>query len=161
MRWTQMAVFMPFLRNHSNIRTLDQEPWAFGPEVEAICRRYLELRYQLLPYLYCLFAEARRNGSPIIRPLFWDHQDDPVATAVGDQFLLGSSMLVAPVTRQGAMARCVYLPRGTWYNFWTGERHAGKRHIVANAPLERSRCSCGRGPFCPWARSASLLAQNR
>lgn len=91
LRWFQMATFTPFYRNHTNIKTIDQEPWAFGPKVEAICRRYIELRYQLLPYLYGLFSEAHRNGTPIMRPLFWHYQDDPVATAAGDQFMLGDS----------------------------------------------------------------------
>jgi alpha-glucosidase len=135
-RWTQMAAFTPFFRNHSNRGTVDQEPWAFGPETEAICRRYIELRYQLLPYLYGLFVEAHGRGTPIMRPMFWHYQDDPVAVATGDQFLLGSDLLVAPILRQGSVARSVYLPAGVWFNFWTGERLVGPQHIVAHAPLD-------------------------
>jgi alpha-glucosidase len=135
-RWTQMAAFTPFFRNHSNIRTIDQEPWALGPETETICRRYINLRYQLLPYLYGLFVEAHGSGAPIMRPLLWHYQRDSTAAAVGDQFMLGPDLLVAPVLRQGAVARCVYLPEGEWFDFWTGERIEGGRHIVARAPLE-------------------------
>ncbi|MDB6017184.1 MAG: alpha-glucosidase [Pedosphaera sp.] len=135
-RWLQMATFTPFYRNHSNIGTIAQEPWAFGSKVESICRRYIELRYQLLPYLYGLFVEAHRFGAPIMRPLFWHYQDDATAVATGDQFLLGRNLLVAPILRQGATARSVYLPRGVWFNFWTGERHEGGQHIVATAPME-------------------------
>src|SRR4029079_18768992 len=76
-RWTQLAAFTPFFRNHSNLGTRDQEPWAYGPKVEAICKRSIELRYQLLSYLYLLFVEAHRVGTPIMRPLFWHYQDDP------------------------------------------------------------------------------------
>jgi alpha-glucosidase len=136
-RWTQMAAFTPFFRNHSNINTIDQEPWALGARTEAICREYIEFRYRLLPYLYGLFVEAHRSGTPIMRPLFWHYQDDPIAVAVGDQFLLGRDLMVAPILRQGAEARVVYLPEGRWFNFWTGESHFGEQHIVAQGPLER------------------------
>jgi alpha-glucosidase len=135
-RWLQMATFTPFYRNHSNLGTINQEPWAFGPKVESICRRYIELRYQLLPYLYGLFVEAHRYGTPIMRPLFWHYQEDAAAVAAGDQFLLGPDLLVAPMLRQGAIARSVYLPQGVWFNFWTGESHAGGRNILAEAPLD-------------------------
>jgi alpha-glucosidase len=135
-RWTQMAAFVPFFRNHTNIRTIDQEPWAFGKQTEAICRRFIELRYQLLPYLYCLFAESARTGAPIMRPLLWHYQNDSVAAAVSDQFLLGADLLVAPIIRQGAVARSVYLPRGDWFDFWSGEKFSGGKHVVAEAPLE-------------------------
>lgn len=135
-RWTQLAAFTPFFRNHSNIGTRDQEPWCFGPEVEEVCRQAIQLRYQLLPYLYCLFAEARLKGTPIMRPLLWHHQNDPVAAETGDQFLLGQNLLVAPILRPGAKARSVYLPAGPWHNFWTGEPHSGRRHVLALAELD-------------------------
>jgi len=135
-RWMQLAAFTPFFRNHSNLGTIDQEPWAFGANIENICRRYIELRYQLLPYLYSLFVEAHQNGTPIMRPLLWHYQDDPIAVAAGDQFMLGRDLLIAPVLRQGARERMVYLPRGIWFNFWTGERHEGGQHIITAAPLD-------------------------
>lgn len=135
-RWLQFATFTPFFRNHTNLGTIAQEPWALGAEVEEISRRFLQLRYQLLPYLYGRFAEARESGTPIMRPLLWHYQNDPVAVTCGDQFLLGRDLLVAPILRQGARARSVYLPNDVWYDFWTGERYIGGAHIVAAAPLE-------------------------
>lgn len=135
-RWTQLAAFTPFFRNHTNNESRDQEPWTFGAEVEDICRRYIQLRYQLLPYLYCLFAEARERGTPIMRPLAWHHPQDAVAVACGDQFLLGENVLVAPILQPGSVARSVYLPRGTWFNFWNGEAFDGGQHIVAHASLD-------------------------
>lgn len=135
-RWFQFATFTPFFRNHTNLGTIAQEPWALGERVEEICRHCLTLRYQLLPYLYGRFAEARDTGAPIMRPLLWHYQNDPVAVACGDQFLLGRDLLVAPVLRQGAVARSVYLPSDVWFNFWTGERLVGGRHVVADAPLD-------------------------
>ena len=134
-RWMQMAALTPFFRNHSNTGTRNQEPWAFGLEVEEICRSYLGFRYQLLPYIYGLFAEAHRTGAPIMRALAWHFPGDPVAVSAGDQFLLGSSLLVAPVLRQGATARSVYLPAGNWFDFWSGQIHYGRQHVLAHAEL--------------------------
>jgi len=135
-RWTQLAAFTPFFRNHANVDTRRQEPWAFGPRIESLCRDAILLRYQLLPYLECLFAEARSTGAPIMRPLLWHHANDPVAVACDDQFLLGESLLVAPILRPGATARSVYLPRGLWFDFWTGALYEGGQHIVAEAVAE-------------------------
>ena len=136
-RWTQLAALTPFFRNHSNNTSRPQEPWAFGPEVERICRKFITLRYRLLPYLERLFAEAHARGTPIMRPLFWHYPHDEIAARSGDQFLLGEDLLVAPVLQPGAVARCVYLPRGEWVSFWNRrERHHGGQHIVARAPLD-------------------------
>jgi alpha-glucosidase len=158
-RWFQFAAFTPFFRNHSNLGTIDQEPWAFGPEVESLCRTYLGLRYQLLPYLYCLFAEARATGAPIMRPLLWHYQNDPVAVACGDQFLLGRDLLVAPVLRQGAVARSVYLPNDLWYDFWTGEKIQGGDHIVAEAPFDVIPLFVRAGAILPLAEPQQFVGQ--
>ncbi|UHA75025.1 glycoside hydrolase family 31 protein [Paenibacillus sp. 481] len=136
-RWMQMGVFFPYFRNHSNIGTIRQEPWSFGEQVEDINRRYIELRYRLMPHLYTLFREASETGMPVIRPLVLEYPHDPNVTNMCDQFLFGSDMLVAPILRPGTTFRGVYLPEGVWYDFWTGERHEGGRAILADAPLEK------------------------
>ncbi len=136
-RWMQVGAFMPFCRNHSAKFTADQEPWVFGPAVEEISREYLRLRYALLPYLYNLFREASVTGLPIMRPLLLEYPDDENVVNLSDQFLLGRDLLVCPVYQPDATHRMVYLPPGTWVDFWTGQRLAGGRHIVAEAPLER------------------------
>jgi alpha-glucosidase len=160
-RWTQLAAFTPFFRNHSNIGTIDQEPWAFGPRVEAICRRYIGLRYQLLPYLYSLFVDAHRRGTPIIRPLFWHYQNDPIATAVDDQFMLGPELLIAPILRQGATARSLYLPAGIWFDFWTGEALRGGRHVLAAANLETLPIFVRAGAILPMISASQYVDQKR
>ena len=90
-----------------------------------------------MPWWYCLMAEAHRTGRPVLRPLLWLDPRDEIAVRCGDQFLVGDSLLVAPILRQGARVRSVYLPAGTWYDFWTGVPLSGKRHILAEAPLDR------------------------
>lgn len=158
-RWLQFAAFTPFCRGHTNIGTVDHEPWAFGKEAEDICRHYLELRYRLLPYFYSLCAEAARSGSPIIRPLFWHYQNDPAAAACGDQFLLGRDILVAPVLRQGATARSVYLPNDVWFDFWTGERFQGGTHIAAETPPELIPVFVRAGAILPMDEARLFVGQ--
>jgi alpha-glucosidase len=136
-RWTQTGAFFPFFRNHTVINTRSQEPWTFGPEIEDVCRKAIRLRYRLLPYFYNLFREATLDATPIIRPLFWEFPDDANGYAIDDQFLLGPSLLVAPIFRQGARQRAVYLPAGAdWYEFGTDRKHAGGQYVTAAAPLD-------------------------
>jgi alpha-glucosidase len=89
----------------------------------------------MLPYLYSLFEQASRDGTPVMRPLIWHYQNDPQCAATQDQFLLGESLLVAPVIQPGARARSVYLPPGTWHDFWSLESYRGRSHALAEAPL--------------------------
>lgn len=158
-RWTQMGALFPFCRNHSAIDTHRQEPWQFGPEVEAACREALRLRYRWLPYLYTLFEEAARTGMPVIRPLMLAYPDDPETWRLSDQFLLGPDVLVAPVLRPGQRRRMVYLPAGRWRDLLTGAVHRGPAHIIAEAPLERMPIFIREGailPEFPPLRHASL-----
>lgn len=107
-RWTQLGCFSPLFRNHSNMFTRDQEPWAFDGKVEGICRKYINLRYLLLPYLYDLLWQGERTGLPIMRPLFLDYQNDEETYELNDQFMVGENLLVAPVLQQGQRCRAVY-----------------------------------------------------
>lgn len=135
-RWVQMGAFFPFFRNHSALGTVRQEPWAFGADVESILRRYIMLRYRLMPYLYCVFHEAAVTGLPIVRPLVLEYPADPATYNLCDQFLVGRDLLVAPVYRPGQTYRMVYLPAGTWVNYWTEERLSGGSYVVVAADLD-------------------------
>jgi len=150
-RWLQFAAFTPFFRNHSNLGTRDQEPWAFGPEVEAIARETLRLRYQLIPFLYGLVREAAETGDPVMRPLLWHHANDPAAVACSSQFLLGRDLLVAPVLEPGCNGRSVHLPPDVWYDFWTGERFVGGGPILARTPMDRIPVFVRAGALVPLA----------
>jgi alpha-glucosidase/alpha-D-xyloside xylohydrolase len=105
-------------------------------DVEPICRKYLELRYRLLPYLYSAVHESAASGMPIMRALWLHYPDDSRAAACEDQYLWGSDILVAPVVEKGATSRKVYLPKGTWFDFWSGERFEGARDISRAVDLE-------------------------
>lgn len=135
-RWMQMGMLYPLMRGHSMIGTHRHEPWSFGDRVENICRRYIELRYRLMPYLYTLFWEAATTGAPILRPLLYHFPDNPKTYSINDQAMLGPSIMAAPVCRAGVECRTVYLPEGIWYNWWNGQRYVGPGYFLADAPLE-------------------------
>jgi len=134
-RWTEFGIFQPYCRNHTTIGTRRQEPWAFGEPYESVCREMIKLRQRLLPYLYSLFEECHRTGAPILRPLLFEYPEDETTYTADDEFLLGDALLVAPITRPGIEHRHVYLPEGTWFHYYSGERFIGPTHILAHAPL--------------------------
>jgi alpha-glucosidase len=136
-RWLQAGVFYPYCRTHHELGGNNQEPWSFGNRLEDINRASIELRYHLLPYLYNAFYEASETGLPVMRALLLDYPDDAEAVSQNDEFLFGGDLLVAPVIHQGADHRRVYLPRGTWYDYWTDRRYTGPRSLTVEAPLER------------------------
>jgi alpha-glucosidase len=139
-RWLQLGVFYPFMRDHTMLGSPDQEPWAFGPQHEAINRRAIELRYELLPYIYSAMHDAAETGVPAMRPLMLDYPKDEHTYNIDDEFLFGSDLLVAPVVLEEATQRGVYLPAGDWYDYWTGEHYTGGKSIdvpvtLASIPL--------------------------
>jgi len=159
-RWFQFGAFCPLFRAHGRTWHL-RLPWGWntgelGPNeianytggatnpdqgelhnaaVEPICRKYLELRYRLMPYLYSTVRECCQTGMPIMRALWLHYPDDAAAVARGDQYLWGRDILVAPVTEQGATSRKLYVPHGYWYDFWTEEKIEGGREIVRAVDL--------------------------
>ncbi|MBI4749218.1 MAG: DUF4968 domain-containing protein [Acidobacteria bacterium] len=137
-RWMQAAALTPMYRSHTEAGSNDQEPWAFGPEFEKINRQAIELRYQLLPYLYSQFHNHEQTGQPVMRPLWYQFPHDQNTYLIDDQYLIGSDLLVAPVVKQGATKRRVYFPAGTdWIDWWTGIRMTGGNWVEVEAPIER------------------------
>ena len=125
-RWAQWGLLSSHSRAHG---TTSREPWSQGEQALSIFREFDELRYQLIPYLYSLAHEAHQTGLPLMRPMVLEFQDDPATHTIDSQYMLGPSLLVAPVLEQGLMSRPTYLPRGTWYNFWTDTPYEGGRWI--------------------------------
>ncbi len=142
LRGFQYAAFCPFLSipAASDARVDENSPhlpWNLGTEVERLLQYYGRLRYCMLPYLYSIATQVHTQQSPMVRPLAMDFRRDPETWGIHDQFMLGPSLLVAPVTQAGALKRAVYLPRGRdWVDFWTGDRHAGGQTVLAAAALE-------------------------
>jgi alpha-D-xyloside xylohydrolase len=103
-------------------------------QTEAACRKLLQMRMRLLPYLYSAFGEYHDTGVPPVRALVMDYPDDPATWTVDDQYMLGPSVMVAPLFT-GQKKRTVYLPEGGWYDFWTQHKYAGGRRIEIEKPV--------------------------
>ncbi len=134
-RWFEYGAFQPNFRTHGT--RPHNEVWSYGKQAQPILEKYLRLRYRLMPYLYSLGWQAHETGAPFMRGLFLDFPKDPNVADIGDEYMFGPALLVAPVTEQGATTRSVYLPAGTdWYNFWTNERLSGGQRVSVRAPID-------------------------
>jgi alpha-D-xyloside xylohydrolase len=134
-RWFEYGAFQPNFRTHGT--RPENEVWSYGKQAEPILEKFLRLRYELMPYIYSLGWKAHETGAPFMRGLFMDFGDDPKVADIGDEYMFGPALLVAPVTDQGMTSREVYLPAGTdWYNFWTKERVHGGQRITVSAPID-------------------------
>jgi len=154
-RYFQFSAFNPSFRSHGRIWRL-RTPWGWGladmgdlegqsepplesemnnTAIEPIARQYANLRYQLIPYTYTLAREAYDTGMPFIRALWLHYPDDLAVRGIGDQFLWGRDLLIAPVYTKGAASRDVYLPSGQWYDWWTMASEAGGRAVTRNVDL--------------------------
>ncbi|MBD1426462.1 glycoside hydrolase family 31 protein [Sphingobacterium arenae] len=117
-RWMQFGVFSPFMRVHSAGDTRDREPWSFGPEWEVICKKFIELRYKLLPYIYTVFWRQHKYREPILRPISLLEQHKPENLQREEEFGFGHNILVSPVIHPGQQSKVLYLPEGDWYYYF-------------------------------------------
>ncbi|MGY5101891.1 glycoside hydrolase family 31 protein [Streptomyces sp. 900105245] len=137
LRWFQLGAYLPLFRTHASLRAGRREPWEFGADVLEHARVALLERRRLLPYFVTLAHLARRTGAPYVRPVWWGAPEDRSLRDCEDAFLLGDSLLVAPVLDPGAGRRAVQLPRGRWYDTATEEAYEGPAQVLVDAPLSR------------------------
>src|SRR6185503_17013894 len=135
-RWIQLGTFSPFMRAHSAGDTKEREPWSFGEPYTSINRKFIELRYRLIPYLYSVFWEHHRYGFPILRPVLMHEQDVYKNHFRQDEFTYGDKILICPVLAPDQATRNVYLPKGKWYYFWTNEMVDGGQEVEVTTPLD-------------------------
>ncbi len=136
-RWVQLGIFHPFCRVHSSGDHGDQEPWSFGTEITDIVRKFIELRYQLLPYLYTMFHKYTKEFKPMIQSLVYFDQEDTQTHFRTDEFIFGDKILVCPIQEPNAQGRRMYIPRGKWYDFWTHESITGGKEKWVAAGLDK------------------------
>ncbi len=132
LRWLQATVFSSHIRLHG---IGEREPWAFGPETEAIARRWLEFRYRLIPYLQRTIGAATATGLPVMRAMPLAFPGDALLARYETQFLCGEALFVAPILRAGGEVEIAF-PPGAWYDLSSGERHEGHRVVRYRAPLD-------------------------
>lgn len=148
-RWYELGVFYPIYRNHAAKGTADHEPWASGPEQEAIRKRYIELRYRLLPFIYTAMEESSHTGVPLMEPLFLEYPDEQGLYGEDHEFLFGKDFLVAPVVSEKVDAEDIHLPPGDWYDFWTAEKHSSKEQISLHPALSETPLYVRAGAIIP------------
>jgi alpha-glucosidase len=148
-RWIQLGVFHPFCRTHSSGDHGDQEPWAFGVNVTNVVRKFIELRYQLLPYLYTAFWRYANEGIPILKSLVLFDQQDAHTHYRNDEFVFGEKILVCPILEPNAKGRRMYLPIGNWYNYWTDEVVEGGQELWVDADLDSMPIFIKEGAIIP------------
>lgn len=145
-RWLQLAIFHPLYRVHSignntdgatevdnetvkkneNTKRINQEPWAYGEPYTSHARAAIELRYQLIAYLYTAFYKYVTIGTPVLRSLSFYDQKDKNAIATQRDFMFGDDLLVSPIVKKGRKSQKVYLPKGNWFLLKNGKAFKGK-----------------------------------
>ncbi len=169
LRWHQFASFCASFRAHG--RTWwTRLPWGWGlselgplegnkypdiselnnPSIEPIAKKYTELRYQLMPYTYTLAWQARDSGMPLMRALWLHYPEDTTVRGMGDQYLWGRDLLIAPVFEKGAKSRSIYLPAGDWYDWWTNEKKKGGQTISREVDLSTMPLYVRAGAIIPF-----------
>ena len=135
-RWIQLGMFHPFFRTHSSGDHGDQEPWAFGANITDIVRKFIEIRYELLPYLYTAFWRYAEEGVPILKSLVLFDQEDRHTHYRNDEFICGEKILACPIAEPNAKGRRMFIPKGEWYNFWDNELIEGGEEVWVDADLD-------------------------
>lgn len=148
-RWCQFGLMSPVAHLFGMDHPDYKEPWRYGDTILNIFKKFDALRYQLTPYLYAASREMYDTGMPLMRALVLHYQHDERVYNITDQYMLGPSLMVCPVTVKGAQTRTVYLPEGEWVNFWTGSRHKGKQYLHVVTPLDEMPMFVKAGAILP------------
>lgn len=128
-RWIEFSAFVPIMRVHGELNE-KRQPWVYGPTAEAAAHAAIDLRYELLPYIYSYNRLETEGGIGLVRPLFWEFPSDSASAAVDSEWMFGDALLVAPIVTQGITSKQIYLPPGAWFEFSTGQLCAGGQTVV-------------------------------
>jgi alpha-glucosidase len=159
-RWMEAGVFFPVMRTHSQLKVTPHFPWLFGPDALTAIKKAIELRYRLIPYYYSLAHEAHETGVPVMRPLAMEFPGDARVADLSDQWLMGRSVMAAPILQQGAESRSVYLPGDGWFRFENGTPLPGGQTLTVSARLDEIPVFIRAGtilPLSPVIQSTSQL----
>ncbi len=178
-RWFQFSAFNGSFRSHGRIWRL-RTPWGWGlsemgflegqsnlpaqkemnnAAIEPVAKKYAELRYQLMPYTYTLARAAFDTGMPLMRALWLHYPSDKLAVGQSQEYLWGRNLLIAPVYEKGATSRTVYLPAGTWYDWWDNVRHNGGTTVTRKVDLATMPIYVRAGSIIPFDPVRQYMAQ--
>jgi alpha-glucosidase len=160
-RWMQFGIFNPLSRAHHEGNNA-VEPWLFGTQAETICKKAIEQKYRLFPYIYTYARQAYDTGLPLMRALMIEYQDDPETFDLNSEFLFGKELLVAPVMEQGAVYKKIYLPEGEWIDFNQAQNSFhGKQWIEYPVTLETTPVFVKQGSVIPTMPVVQYIGENK
>jgi alpha-glucosidase len=160
-RWIQTGIFYPFCRVHCALGFKSQDPFSYGKKVQEISKKYIEFRYELLPYWYTLFYDAHKSGAPILRPLFYNTPEDEKCydKHYENQFFLGKDILVIPINKRFIKNKKIYLPEGNWVHYWTLEEYKGKQYHFIPITLADLPIFIRKGAIIPMQEAIEYIGQ--
>jgi alpha-glucosidase (family GH31 glycosyl hydrolase) len=147
-RWLQYGAFSPVMRAHG-VDNQPQEPWGYGAAAEQIAKKFIQLRYKMLPYNYTLAYENYLKGTPIARPVFWKDAPFQQHRNNYDSYMWGDDIIVSPIYNTGQYIKQVVLPEGEWVNYWTNTIYNGGSGVITMAPLDQIPLYVRRGTIIP------------
>lgn len=142
LRWVQFGVFSPINRLHSSSSPFfSKEPWIYGMDIEKNMIRFLQLRHELIPYLYTMNVLTAEKGLPLVRPLYYDYPEEDNAYTYKDEYFFGSELLVSPIIKPEnkklhLSENRLYLPEGDWYDLFTNLRYSGNVELSVYRSLD-------------------------
>jgi alpha-glucosidase len=160
-RWISLGAFSPFYRSHKAVNEKDSDPWNYGEKVEEIARNYIQLRYNLLPYIYSAFYEATQTGMPVQRSLAINFALDETVynNTFENEYLFGPSLLIVPCSSEVAATK-VYLPQGEWYDLYNNSKFTGPSQMFYESPVEKLPIFIRGGALFPCNPQFNLLLKN-
>jgi alpha-glucosidase (family GH31 glycosyl hydrolase) len=154
-RWVQYGVFSPIFRLHCTKNPYqDRTPWSFGKDVEAIVSDFMRLRHQLIPYIYSMSWRNQQQDIPFILSLYYKDPDREEAYYARNQYYFGSELMISPYVSPkdkdtNLTSATVWLPQGTWFNYFTGQKFKGNRHITVYGSLSEIPVFAPAGAIIP------------
>ncbi|KAA5825201.1 DUF5110 domain-containing protein [Algibacter amylolyticus] len=146
-RWFQFGAFSPVFRIHGY--KSETEIWRYGQEFEDMARKFIDIRYQLMPYIYSEAWKVTIEGKLLMAPLVYQYPNDKSTWGIKDQFMFGESIMVGVVTEYQQRTKQMYLPKGTWYNYWNNEKVEGNAAITVNTPFDEMPLLVKAGSILP------------
>lgn len=148
-RWMEYGTFCPITRAHGYDGIHDTEPWTYDDTTLAICRKFIQLRYRLLPYIYTMAYENYKTGMPLARPLFFDYPNDNNLINESSSYMWGDNFLVSPVVQSGQDTKSIYLPAGNWVDYWSDKIYQGGQSYSISAPIDKLPLFVKEGSIIP------------
>ncbi|WP_082379266.1 glycoside hydrolase family 31 protein [Pseudalgibacter alginicilyticus] len=156
-RWFQFGTFSPIFRIHGYVS--ETEIWRYNEAFESTARKFIDLRYQLMPYIYSQAWQITTNSKQLMSPLAYQYPNDKKVWGISDQFLFGKSFMVGIVTQYEQREKTMYFPKGTWYNYWTNEKLEGGQEITVKAELDETPLFVKAGSIIPFGPKVQYATQ--